>query len=54
MNPLASAFLDHIVAARSVELLVFFPDGDLLGMVEISRVEAPRQVSLHSMMDHVF
>jgi hypothetical protein len=52
-----SRTLESLVAigtARTVLLVAYSPDGDPLALVEISRDEAARLVSLPKAMGHVF
>lgn len=52
-----SRTLESLVAigtARTVLLVAYSPDGDPLALVEISREEAARLVSLPEAMGHVF
>lgn len=54
MHPWSESSSRMIYQAEAVDLSLFSPDGDSLGLVEISRLEALRLVCLPMNLGHIY
>ncbi|MBL9172426.1 MAG: hypothetical protein JNL10_02725 [Verrucomicrobiales bacterium] len=54
MHPWSESYSRMIYQAEAVDLSLFSPDGDSLGIVEISKLEALRLVCLPMNLGHVY